>query len=67
MYIIIDLFFVGLGDLSSAPFTVVVQAWTKNGNHSRLFYEKNEAFFNAFKQHNISFPSTSMEVKLKQQ
>lgn len=57
-------YFIGLGDLSASSLVVVVQAWTKNGNHNKLFYELNEAFFNEITKAGIAFPSPSMEVKL---
>lgn len=58
-------YFIGLGDLSASSFVIIVQAWTTNGNHSKLFYALNEAFFNEITQVGINFPSPSMEVKLK--
>lgn len=57
-------YFIGLGDLSASSLVVVVQAWTHNGNHSKLFYSLNEQFFNEITNAGISFPSPSMEVKL---
>lgn len=57
-------YFIGLGDLSASTLLVVVQAWTKNGNHNKLFYELNEVFFNEITKAGIAFPSPSMEVKL---
>lgn len=57
-------YFIGLGDLSASTLVVVVQAWTKNGNHNKLFYALNETFFNEITKSEITFPSPSMEVKL---
>lgn len=57
-------YFIGLGDLSASSYLIVVQAWTTNGNHNKLFYRLNEAFVNAFKEAEIAGPSSSMEVKL---
>jgi small conductance mechanosensitive channel len=57
-------YFIGLGDLSASTVVVVVQAWTKNGNHNKLFYALNEVFFNEITKEHIAFPSPSMEVKL---
>lgn len=57
-------YFIGLGDLSASSLVVIVQAWTKNGNHSKLFHHLNERFFNEITQAGIKFPSPSMEVKL---
>lgn len=58
-------YFIGLGDLSASTLVVVVQAWTKNGNHNKLFYALNETFFNEITKAEITFPSPSMEIKLK--
>lgn len=57
-------FFIGLGDLSASTLIIVVQAWTKNGNHNKLFYALNETFFNEITKAGIAFPSPSMEIKL---
>lgn len=57
-------YFIGLGDLSASTLVVVVQAWTKNGNHNKLFYALNEKFFNEITKADIAFPSPSMEIKL---
>lgn len=57
-------YFIGLGDLSASSLVVVVQAWTKNGNHNALFYALNEAFFNEITKVGIAFPTPSMNVKL---
>lgn len=57
-------YFIGLGDLSASSYVVVVQAWTKNGNHSKLFYSLNEIIFNEVTEAGIKFPTSSMEVKL---
>lgn len=57
-------YFIGLGDLSASSLVVVVQAWTKNGNHNALFYALNEAFFNEITKVGIAFPIPSMNVKL---
>lgn len=57
-------YFIGLGDLSASSLVIVVQAWTKNGNHSKLFYALNERFFNEITEAGILFPSPSMKIKL---
>ncbi|MBC9811202.1 mechanosensitive ion channel [Crocinitomicaceae bacterium CZZ-1] len=57
-------FFIGLGDLSSSSYVAVIQAWTKNGNHSKLFYSLNEVIFNELTKAGIRFPVSSMEVKV---
>jgi small conductance mechanosensitive channel len=50
-------YFIGLGDLSSTThFVIIVQAWTVNGSHNKLFHELNEAFFNEISNAKISFP-----------
>lgn len=56
--------FIGLSDLSVSPHMVVVQAWTTNGQNTRVFYEMNVKFYNAFLAANIPSPSSSMEVKI---
>lgn len=57
-------YFIGLGDLSASTLVVIVQAWTKNGNHNKLFYALNETFFNEITKAEFAFPSPSMEIKL---
>lgn len=57
-------YFVGLGDLNVSPHFILVQAWTINGNNSKVFYALNEQFFIALSENGISAPSSSLDVNL---
>lgn len=58
---------IDLDELGDGFITFVVKAWTTNGKHSAVKYYLNERIYKEIPEQGMTFPSSSMEVTLKNQ